>query len=176
MSSGEGKGPVQSRSLLVGEITGVFGVQGELKLRSHTEPPAAISKYLPWQLTLRGELRLVERAACRMHGKTVLLKLPEVTDRTAAEALIGAEIRVDRERLPPLPPGQFYWADLEGLPVRTTHGVALGTVSHLFSTGANDVIVVQGERERLIPYVTPDFVISVDLAGGGIVVDWDPDF
>ena len=49
-------------------------------------------------------------------------------------------------------------------------------MSHLFSTGANDVVVVQGERERLIPYLRPDVITDIDLAAGRMVVDWDPDF
>ena len=58
----------------------------------------------------------------------------------------------------------------------TVDGVALGEVSHLFSTGANDVMAVRGERERLIPFVQPDYVKAVDFDAGTIVVDWDPEF
>ena len=60
--------------------------------------------------------------------------------------------------------------------VKTTEGVALGQVSHLFSTGANDVVVVRGDRERMIPFVQPDFVKSVDFEANLVVVDWDPEF
>jgi 16S rRNA processing protein RimM len=60
--------------------------------------------------------------------------------------------------------------------VSTLEGVELGTVSHLFSTGANDVMAVRGDRERLIPFVQPDFVQSVDFEANRIVVDWDPEF
>ena len=51
-----------------------------------------------------------------------------------------------------------------------------GIVSHLFSTGANDVLVAQGERERMIPFVLPDYIRSVDFAAGIVTVDWDADF
>ena len=54
--------------------------------------------------------------------------------------------------------------------------MALGQVSHLFSTGANDVVVVRGDRERMIPFVLPDFVKSVDFDANLVVVDWDPAF
>lgn len=66
--------------------------------------------------------------------------------------------------------------DLEGLQVETVEGVKLGTVSHLFSTGSNDVVVVRGDRERMIPFVLPEYVKSVDFEANLIVVDWDPDF
>ena len=81
-----------------------------------------------------------------------------------------------RDRLPPPAPGEYYWADLEGLAVETTEGVPLGKVSHLFETGANDVMVVEGERKRLLPFVTGQYIVSVDFEAGRIVVDWDPDF
>jgi 16S rRNA processing protein RimM len=82
-----------------------------------------------------------------------------------------------RDLLPPPAPGEFYWVDLEGLEVVTTESVLLGRVSHLFSTGANDVMVVKdGERERLVPFVQGPYVQSVDFDAGRIVVDWDPEF
>ena len=60
--------------------------------------------------------------------------------------------------------------------VENLEGVELGVVSHLFETGANDVIVVEGDRERLIPYTRGEAVQEVDLEAGRILVDWDPDF
>ena len=77
--------------------------------------------------------------------------------------------------MPPSKPGEYYWVDLEGLKVATVDGVELGTISHLFNNGANDVIAIKGERERYLPY-TPDVVREVDLDGGRMVVDWDPEF
>ncbi|KAG0754991.1 hypothetical protein G6F46_015549 [Rhizopus delemar] len=88
----------------------------------------------------------------------------------------GTEVYVARSALPPPKPDEYYWVDLEGLDVKTTEGVALGQVSHLFSTGANDVVVVRGDRERMIPFVQPDFVKSVDFEANLVVVDWDPEF
>ena len=81
-----------------------------------------------------------------------------------------------RDALPKPAPGELYWSDLEGLRVRTVEGRELGTVSHLFETGANDVIVVKGDRERLIPFLRDSVVREVDLAAGTMIVDWDPDF
>lgn len=89
---------------------------------------------------------------------------------------MGAEVFVSRSLLPATAPGEFYWNDLEGLRVRTIEGVELGTVSHLFATGANDVLVVKGERERLVPFIRDSVVREIDIAAGTIVVDWDPEF
>ena len=65
---------------------------------------------------------------------------------------VGADIEVAVSRLPRLKPGEYYWSQLEGLKVINLAGQELGVVSYLFETGANDVLVVAGERERLIPY------------------------
>ena len=71
---------------------------------------------------------------------------------------------------------EYYWADLIGMDVVTVDGVMLGKVDHLFETGANDVLVVQGERERLLPWVLHDFIKAVSLDDKRITVDWDPEF
>ena len=60
--------------------------------------------------------------------------------------------------------------------MRNTDGADFGSVSHLFSTGANDVLVVQGERGRMLPFVQPDVIRQVDFETGVITVDWDADF
>ena len=79
--------------------------------------------------------------------------------------------------LPKSKRGEYYWADLEGLEVVTVEGVALGRVSHLIATGANDVLVVKdGKRERLIPFVLDDYVKKVDFDTDRITVAWDPEF
>jgi len=89
---------------------------------------------------------------------------------------MDCEIGVRRDQLPPAAPGEYYWHDLLGLDVVDLHGEALGRVDHLLETGANDVLVVQGERERLIPFVPGKVVMRVDLEGGVIQVDWDKEF
>ena len=81
-----------------------------------------------------------------------------------------------REQLPAPAEDEYYWHDLVGLRVKTTQGMELGTVDHLIETGANDVLVVRGERERLIPFIRGQVVLQIDLAAGEIQVDWDPEF
>lgn len=164
------------RRILLGRVAGAFGVRGELKLLSWTDPRDALFKYQPWILRAGESEREVSGVRGRDTGKLVVASFPGVDTRELAEAMNGTEIWVPRDRLPPPSPGEYYWVDLEGLAVETVEGVALGTVSHLFNTGANDVVVVTGERERLIPFVTDQYVKSVDFQAGRIVVDWDPEF
>lgn len=165
------------RMIQVGKVHGAFGVRGEVKLESFTEPRSAIFRYQPWVLRdARGIERECEGAKGRETPKGVVATLPGVEDRDGAEATRGLEVFVPREALPPPGPGEYYWVDLEGLRVRNVEGVDFGIVSHLFSTGANDVLVAQGERERMIPFVVPDYIVSIDFDAALVTVDWDAEF
>jgi 16S rRNA processing protein RimM len=165
------------RHLLLGRIVGLFGVDGWLKVESYTEPRTRIFKYRPWLLRSAAGERELDGAKGRAQGKGIVASLPGIADRDAAAALVGTEIWIPRSALPKPKPGEYYWADLEGLDVVTIDGRPLGTVSHLFATGANDVLVVRdGDRERMIPFVPGQFVQAVDLDARRLTVDWDPDF
>lgn len=165
----------EARRILIGRVVGAFGIRGELKLESWTEPRDALFRYQPWTLVHRGVERVVVGATGRDTGRNIVARIPGLDDREAAEALVGAEIHVPRSALPKPKPGEYYWVDLEGLAVINLEGVEFGTVSHLFATGANDVLVVRGERERMLPYI-PQVVRAVDLEARRITVDWDADF
>ncbi len=164
--------------IFLGRVLGAVGLRGEVRLESWTEPRSAIFGYQPWTLRdAQGNERTVSGVEGRESGKHVVAVFPDASDRNAAEALKGLEIHAPRSALPPARPGEFYWADLEGLRVVTTEGADLGTVSHLFSTGANDVLVARdAERERMIPFVQPQYITAVDLEAGIVTVDWDPEF
>lgn len=160
----------------LGRIVGLYGVRGWVKVYSYTDPPENILQLVPWYLRKQGQWREVDRFEGRRHGKGVIARIGDVTDRDQAAGLINIDIAIPRSRLPELPDEEFYWTDLEGLTVVTTTGVTLGVVSHLIETGANDVLVVRNpERERLVPY-TDAVVRTVDLATGTLTVDWDPEF
>jgi 16S rRNA processing protein RimM len=166
----------QERRILLGRVIGAFGVRGELKLQTFTDPPAAVLGYQPWLFAHDGVEREVSGARGRMTAKGLTITLPGVADRDAAEALAGAEVWVPRGRLPPPKPGEYYWVDLEGLRVVNLEGVEFGRVSHLFETSANDVMVVEGDRQRLLPFLPDRYIQSVDFDAGLITVDWDADF
>lgn len=162
------------KRIVLGRIVGVYGVRGWVKVFSETEPREAILDYSPWLLGPDGDHRRVVEG--RRHGKGVVARLAGCEDRDQAAALVDREIAVERDQLPPPAPDELYWTDLEGLQVWERQGIHLGVVDHLFSTGVNDVLVVIGDRERLIPFAWGTVIRSVDLSAGRIEVDWDPEF
>ncbi|NVK29750.1 MAG: ribosome maturation factor RimM [Gammaproteobacteria bacterium] len=160
----------------VGTINGVHGIRGWVKVYSFTEDRAAVLSYSPWQLTIGGENRSVKVLAKQDGGKVLLARLEGVDSRDAAEAMVGAEIYVESSQLPVLDDGQYYWRDLIGCTVISTQSEAFGTLEQMLATGANDVMVVQGDHgEILIPWVLEKVVVDVDLAQRMIKVDWELD-
>jgi 16S rRNA processing protein RimM len=169
-------GAHSSKLVTLGRIGGVYGVKGWLKVHSYTEPRDNIVEYSPWLLAHGGERWEARVMDARTGNGRVIVKLDGLDDREAAREWVGAEIAVERQRLPPCGPGEYYWSDLEGLEVRTPQGEVLGKVEHLIATGGNDVLVVAGETERLIPFVLKSVIRSVDLDEGVIVADWAADY
>jgi 16S rRNA processing protein RimM len=160
----------------LGRVSGVFGVKGWLKVQSYTEPRANIAQFGVWLLRMNGVDSPFDVEDGHSHGGTVVAKLRGLDDRDRAVEWVGAEIVVERERLPALGANEFYWTDLEGLEVRTTAGEVLGKVDHLLATGANDVLVVGGSPQHLIPFIVGPVVKQVDLPARLIVVEWSTDY
>jgi 16S rRNA processing protein RimM len=161
--------------VVLGRIAGVFGVKGWVKVFSHTEPREAILEYRNWLLKQNDAWHSVVVEDGKPHGKSVIAKIANIENRDAAAELFDVDIAVAREDLPQTKAGEFYWADLEGLQVVHRDGKTLGKVAYLMATGAHDVLVVDGDRECLIPFVMGEVILDVDLALGRIKVDWEWD-
>ena len=161
--------------VVLGRISGVFGVKGWIKVHSFTEPREAILNYKSWLLEDGNGWQRASLEEGGKHGKTVIARLEGITDRERAAEYVGINIAVSRKDMPKLETGEYYWADLEGLRVVNKDGHELGKVNYLLATGANDVLVVQGDQEVLIPFLQGDVIKNVDLAGGVISVDWEWD-
>lgn len=163
--------------LNVGQVSGVFGVKGWVKVYSFTDPRENILQYSPWILRKNNQIHEVKLLGGRRQGSLVVANLQDINDRDAAAELMGSDILILRQQLPKPDADEYYWADLIGLDVQNQEGCKLGKVDHLLETGANDVlVVVDGDIERLIPFLQQSTILKVDLDGGVIVVDWDPDF
>lgn len=160
----------------LGRISGVHGVRGWVKVLSYCEPRVNIVGFGLWTLRNRAGERTLQVEDGREQGAGVVAKLRGVDDRDQARGLVGAEVVVERAALPKCGPGEYYWTDLEGLGVVTPDGFRLGTVDHLVAAGDQDVLVLAGRPERLIPFVQGAVIKSVDLDAGVIVADWSPEF
>ena len=134
----------------------------------------AIFEYQPW--LLGEDKKPVKIVDGRKQGKGIAAVLPGFENREQAATLVGTQIFVRREQLPATEKDEYYWSDLEGLEVKTTKGELLGRVDRLIETGANDVLVIRGNREHLVPFIQGQYVTRVDLEDGMIEVDWDPEF
>jgi 16S rRNA processing protein RimM len=115
--------------------------------------------------------------SAKIHNDVLVVKLQGVDDRDAAFSCKGKQVAVPRVSLPKLEGDEYYWSDLIGLSVKNQQNVDFGKITDVFATGANDVIVVNGEGnvERLIPF-TAQTILEVDLDAKTMLVDWDEDF
>lgn len=161
--------------ICVGHILGAQGIKGWVRIFSNTSPRENIVKYGPWLIEQGDELKSVEVSG-RLQGKNVVACLEGIDNRNEAEALIGCRILIDAVQIPALEDGDYYWSDLIGLKVETLQGEELGVVASLLETGADDVMVVSGDRERLIPFVMNDIVREVDIDEQRMVVNWQLDY
>ena len=189
-----------SEKVILGRITGVYGVKGWVKIFSYTDPMEAIVDYSPWYIRAEGRKpgdqnlapwTRVKLKAGKRHAKTVVAKLEHCNDRDDAMSYIGTEIAIELQQLEALrEKNQYYWRDLIGLTVINQQGIELGKVKSLMETGANDVLVVASaettdevavkqeaqDSERLIPWTMGNAIVAVDMEQGVIIVDWDADF
>ncbi|NOZ53262.1 MAG: ribosome maturation factor RimM [Gammaproteobacteria bacterium] len=165
-----------SNLVIVGKVTSPYGVKGWVKVYSYTDPFTNLLHYSPWLLKQHGRWAPLQVLSTRVHGNQLVAQFQGIHDRNATAVLRGVEIAVTRDQLPGTGEDEFYWFDLEGLDVVTRKGELLGVVDHVMATGANDVLIVKGQKEYLIPYVLGEFVENVSLHAGKITVNWDPDF
>ena len=171
------------KDVTLGKVGAVYGIKGWLKIHSFTDDQEAILDYFPWSLKLGNKVQSVEITDWRKHNNGLVVKVAGIDDRDIAQKLVGSEIFVSEDALSDLPEGEFYWRDLIGMTVVTDKGYDLGQVSDIMETGANDVLVVKanlkdgfGKKERLIPYLIDQVILSVSTENKQICVDWDPGF
>ncbi len=159
----------------MGRVLAPYGVRGWISLRPLTEALDGLLGYERWWLGPGGDWRVCRLLEGRVHRNALVAHIDGFGDRDEAAAIRGWQVAIPRSALPPAPAGQYYWSDLVGLCVVNCQGEDLGRVAEIFSTGANDVVVVRGERERLIPFIEP-VLVKVELARARLVVDWGADY
>lgn len=158
--------------LVVGKFGSTFGVKGWLKVHSYTEYGPDIIEYKPWHIANANGWNAITIEDYKVQSSGVLVKLSGIDAPEDARQFTGKEIAITRSQLPKLPSNEYYWSDLEGLNVVNTEGQDLGKVQYIMATGANDVLVVKGEKEHAIPYL-PTVIKEVDMANKQILVNWE---
>jgi 16S rRNA processing protein RimM len=161
---------MMSQRVLLGEITGAHGIRGHVLIRTYTAAPEDIAGYGALQ-NEAGD-RSYRISVQSVTEKGAIARITGVTDRTAAEALKGTRLYVDRDRLPATGANEFYRADLIGLSAVSPAGDVIGEVVAVENYGAGDIIEVRlagSRRTELIPFTDP-FVPAVDLAAGQVTV------
>lgn len=159
----------------MGWIAAPFGVKGWVKVHPNTAATGNLLAYKTWWVERKGDWREVPVAEAKVQGQALVARLEGCDDRDAAAALRGASVAVPRAALPRTQSGEYYWADLIGLAVVNGSAQALGRITGIMQTGASDVLVVSGERERLIPFIA-EVIRDVDLASGVVRVEWGADY
>ena len=162
--------------LPIGKIVGVHGIAGNVKIYSYAE---SLSVFSPGTVLLARHYKGGERTYsikwAKQHTRTVLLSLKEIESRPQAEAIVGSELYIEKNRLPELKNGDYYWFDIIGLSVFTVEGEYVGRVASIMPTGSNDVYIVKDvaggrQKETLIPALV-SVVVSIDLEKKTMQVD-----
>lgn len=162
--------------IVVGRFGKAHGIKGAVTVQSFTEPTANILQYHPWFIKTKKGWEEIKIDSAEQRGKLIIAWVDQVVDRDQASALTNQEIAVLESVLPKLPEGEYYWQQLIGLNVTNLNQVQLGKVTEMLATGANDVMVVEGGRKHLIPFLMDRYIQSIDLDTGEIIVDWDESF
>ncbi|KTD49682.1 16S rRNA processing protein RimM [Legionella quinlivanii] len=162
--------------IIVGRFGRVHGIKGLITVHSFTEPRNNILDYADWHISIAKQWQPVELSQVELSDKHILVRVKGYNEREEAAKLTNVEIAISSKQLPVLEPDEFYWHQLVGLKVINQSNELLGTVSEVIATGSNDVLIVNGERRHLIPYLPGHYVIKVDLSQQQILVDWDADF
>lgn len=166
----------KDKFVVVGKIGAPYGVKGFLKLYSLSQTPEKLRAYSKWYCLDKDKWVPLLLDEIKPYKNHLIIKIQGINDRDAAAYYRNREIAVYRSQLPEIKEGEYYWTDLEGLTVITKDGQTLGNVDHLIEAGSNDVLVVKGDRIRMIPFVKKDVILAVDLDQQTIIVDWDPEF
>lgn len=162
--------------IVVGRFGRVHGIKGLITIHSYTEPRENILQYAQWHAQINNEWQLLNLFNIEVTDKHILAQVKGYDQREQVAALTNIAIGVHREQLPELATGDYYWHELIGMNVINQQGECLGSVVEILPTGSNDVLIVQGEKRHLIPYLPDHSIIEINSSLGQITVIWDADF
>lgn len=162
--------------VVVGRFGRTHGIKGKIVVHSFTEPKSNIIKYRDaWHMELRGNKTPVDILCLHEQGNNLLAQIKGYEQEELAKTLANITISVPSEQLEQLPSGEYYWHDLVGLHVTNKEGLDFGQVTDVMATGSNDVLIVDGNKRHMIPYLEQS-ILTIDMDNKQILVDWDYDF
>ena len=164
----------EHEKILMGKFGAPHGVKGAIRVHSWTDPTDNLFRYQPWHICRDGTWKTL-KASLTSRGEKLIARFDGIEDCDAARTYTHTDIYIDKNQLPKLSSGQYYWSELIGMQVTTNCQNDLGKVAYVFNTGANDILAVQGKKERLLPLIN-DTVVNIDMSKNTILVNWDPNF
>ena len=162
--------------VVVGRFGRPHGLKGLVSVYSYTEPRDQILDYPEWYALISGQWTRLKILSTEQHNRFIAALVDGYLTREKSAELTNIEIAVPSQALPALTSGEFYWRELVGMSVLNTQGLLLGSVVEIFATGANDVLVVEGEARHLIPFRYGVVVLAVNEKERQITVDWDGEY
>ena len=162
--------------VVIGRFGRPHGIKGFVTVHSFTDPRDNILRYTDWHVYLNNKWQAIKLLCVETHSKAIIAQVEGYPERESVTRLTNAEIAVQQEQLAELEPGEYYWHQLIGMSVVNQKGEPFGSVIEILPTGANDVLVVQGEKRHLIPYLPGQYVLEINNSQRIITVDWDLDF
>lgn len=162
--------------LVIGRFGRPHGIKGFVTVHSFTDPKDNIVRYSSWHVYLNRQWQPIKLVTMEARNNGIIVQVEGYPERESVTLLTNADIAVPKEQLEELKPGEYYWFQLVGMNVVNEQQETLGKVVEIMPTGSNDVLVVQGEKKHLIPYLPGQFVLNIDTSKQVISVDWDIDF
>lgn len=167
---------MQDDWVIVGRFGRPHGIKGFVSVYSFTEPSDNILSYTDWHVYLNNAWKSIKILSVQTHSKTIVAQIEGFPERESVARLTNCEIAIQKNQLAPLTAGEYYWHQLIGMKVVNQQEQEFGQVVEIMPTGSNDVLVVQGEKKHLIPYLPGQFIIKIDENSRTITVNWDMDF
>ena len=150
--------------LPIGKVIKLHGVKGSVKVKYYGADPDSFSHYRNiFVQDGEGNLKPYEVVHAVSHARLLILQLKGMERVEDVEPLVGKEILIRRDVLPPLEEDEYYWTDLLGMTVETEGGKKIGTLKEILPTGANDVYVIEGRRGEICLPATGDVIKDVDF-------------
>lgn len=162
--------------VIIGRFGRVHGVKGGISVISFTEPKNNLFNYSNWHVFINRDWQAITYQHVLNTPKQTVVIVEGFADRETAGQLTNKDIAISSSQLPKLGRDEYYWHQLIGMQVFDQEGLLLGTISNILPTGANDVLVVNGEKRLLIPYILHRYITAIDLEKKAMTVAWNTEF